>query len=104
MPFREPPRTKSSRGASPSKQYADCAQSYRKQPGRHLLARGNDGVVLACVMDWSKFARPAHKLVGLTRHGRDNHRHLVVAVDFSLNELRHVPDAIEVRDRGAAEF
>ena len=49
-------------------------QHDREEPGRHLLAGRDDGVVLARVMQNGRFAHPRDELVGHSRHGRDDDR------------------------------
>ena len=76
----------------------------REQPGGDLLARGDDRVVFARVMQRRGLARPGDQLVGLARHGGDDHRDLVAGVDLALDVARDVADAVEIGDRGSAEF
>ena len=76
----------------------------REQTGGHLLAGGDDGVVFARVMQGRGLARPGDELVGRARHGGDDDRDLVAGVDLALDVARDVADAVDVGDRGAAEF
>ena len=49
-------------------------------------------------------AAPFDQPVGGARHGRDHHRDLVAGIDLALDVARHVADALDVGDRGAAEL
>ncbi len=83
---------------------ADGAQRHGRQSGRDLLAGRDHHVIFARVVQGRELAGPAHELVGLARHGRDHHGHLIAAVDLTLHQIRHMADAVEVGHRGAAEF
>ncbi len=75
-----------------------------QQPGGHLLAGGHDRVVFAGIVQGSGLAAPAHQPVGGARHGRDHDGDLVAGIDLALDVARDVADALDVGDRGAAEF
>ena len=49
-------------------------------------------------------AAPGDQLVGRAGHGRDHDGDLVAGVDLALDVARHVADAVDVGDRGSAEF
>ena len=51
-------------------------QRDRQQAGRHLLARGDDGVVFPGVVQAGDGIGPADQLIGRAGHGRDDHGHL----------------------------
>src|SRR6185437_4770214 len=76
----------------------------RQQAGGHLLARGDDDVVFAGVMERTGLARPLDELVGRAGHRRYHHRDLVAAIDLALHPRRHIADAIDIGHRGAAEL
>ncbi len=84
--------------------HADRLQHDGEQAGRHLLAGGDDGVVLARVVQGGGLAHPGHQLVGGAGHGGDDDGHLVAGIDLALDVARDVADALDVGDRGAAEF
>ncbi len=75
-----------------------------EQPGRDLLARGDDGVVFARVVERREAGAPGDELVGGARHGGDDDRDLVARVHLALDPGGDVPDAVEVGHRGAAEL
>ena len=79
-------------------------QHDREETGRHLLARGDDGVILARVVQDRGLAHPGDELVGHAGHGGDDDSDLVAAVDLPLHVTRDVADALDVGDRGAAEL
>ena len=71
---------------------------------RHLLAGGDDGIVLARVMQHGGFAHPGDELVGHARHGRDDDGDLVAGVHLALDVARDVTNALDVGDGRAAEL
>ena len=75
-----------------------------EQPRGHLLAGGDDGVVLARVMQHGRLAHPADELVGGAGHGRDDDGDLVAGIHLALDVARHVADALDVGDGRAAEL
>ena len=79
-------------------------QRDRQQAGGHLLAGGDDGVVFARVVQRRQSLAVRHELVGGAGHGRDHDRDLVAGLDLALDAAGDVADAVEVGDRGAAEF
>ena len=83
---------------------AERLQRDRQQAGRHLLAGGDHGVVLARVVQRRRFRRPADQLVGLAGHGGDHDGDLVARVDLALHMLRNVADALDIGDGRSAEF
>src|SRR6516162_2298529 len=76
----------------------------REQAGSDLLAGGDNDVIFARVMHEARLARPIDKLVRNSRHCRDDDSHLVSGVDFAPDPLGNVLDAIDIGERGAAEF
>ena len=74
------------------------------RPGGDLLAGGDHGVVFARVVQRRGLAAPGHQLVGRARHGRDHDGDLMAGVDLALDVARDVADAVDIGDRGAAEF
>ena len=79
-------------------------QHDRKQPGGDLLAGGDHRVVFAGVVQRRGLAAPGHQLVGLAGHGGDHDGHLVAGVDLALDVARDIADAVDIGDRGSAEF
>ena len=84
--------------------HAHRLQRERQQPGSHLLARGDHGVIFAGIVQRRYLARPGDQLVGLASHGRDDHGDLVAGVDLAFDVARDVPDAVDVGDGRPAEF
>jgi len=83
---------------------AERLQDDRQQPRGHLLAGCHHRVVLARVVQRCGLAHPGDQLVGHARHGGDHHGDLVAGIDLALDVMRHVADALQVSDRGAAEL
>jgi hypothetical protein len=88
---------------------AHVAQGHGQQTGRHLLARGDDGVVLVVrfretLRGAARTVGPGDQLVGLARHRRDDHRHLLARRDLGGDQARHPTDALQVGHRRAAEL
>ena len=79
-------------------------QRDRQQPGGDLLARGHDGVVFARIVQDRGFAAEVDQLVGRARHRRNDDGDLMAGVHLALDVARHVADAIDIGDRGTAEF
>ena len=86
-------------------------QHERQQARRHLLARGNHGVIFTRVIDIEVrtfglgcFLHPAHKFVRLAGHRRDHHSDLMARIDLTFDVPRHIADAGDVGDGGSAEF
>ena len=75
-----------------------------EQAGGDLLAGGDDGVVLARVVQGGGLAHPGDQLIGDARHGRDDDGDLVAGIDLALDVARDVADALDVGNRGAAEL
>src|SRR5688572_18510820 len=65
---------------------------------------GAVGIVFDRVMQRRGVARPGDQLVGLPGHGRDHDGDLVAGIDLALHVARHIADAVDVGDGGAAEF
>ena len=90
---------------------ADRLQHERQQPRRHLLARGDHGVVLPGIVDVEvgalglrRFPDPADQLVGLAGHGRDDDGDLMAGIDLAFDMARDVADAADVGHGRSAEF
>ena len=83
---------------------ADVLQRDRQQAGGDLLAGGDHGVVFAGVVQRRGLAAPGDELVGRARHGRDHDGDLMAGVDLALDVARDVADAVDIGDRGSAEF
>src|SRR5690606_16072387 len=77
----------------------DCEQA-----SRDLLTRGDDGVVLAGVMDKGGLANPGDELVCMSSHRGDDHSHLVLGVVLPFDVPGHVANAVDVGDGRAAEL
>ena len=75
-----------------------------EKPRRHLLAGGDDRVVLARIVEHGRLAHVGDELVGHARHGRDDDGHRVAGVDLALDVARDIADALDVGDGGAAEL
>jgi hypothetical protein len=75
-----------------------------EQPGAHLLARGDHGVIFTRVVHGSRLPAPFDELVGGAGHGRHDNGDLMAGVDLALDVLRDVTDAVEIGDRSAAEL
>ena len=83
---------------------ADAFQHDREQAGRDLLAGGDHRVVFAGVVQGGRAPAPADQLVGLAGHGGDHDGDLVAGVDLALDVVRDIADAVDIGDRGSAEF
>ena len=83
---------------------ADAFEHDREQPGGDLLAGGDHGIVFARIVQRRGLARPGDQLVGLARHGGDHDGDLVAGIDLALDVARDIADAVEIGDRGSAEF
>ena len=83
---------------------ADALQHHRQQPRRHLLARGDDRVVFAGVMQRRGFPAPPDQLVSLARHRRYDHGDVVPGVHLTLDVIGDVADALDIGDGGSAEL
>ena len=75
-----------------------------EEPRGDLFAGGHHHVAFARIMQRRQIARPPYQLVGLSRHGRDDHRDRIAAFHPRLHQLGDVTDAVEIGHRGAAEF
>ena len=84
--------------------HAHGLQHDGEQAGGHGLAGGDDGVVLARIVQGRGLAHPRHQLIGGAGHGRDHDRHLVAGVHLALHVTRDVADALDVGDGRPAEF
>jgi 2-polyprenyl-6-hydroxyphenyl methylase/3-demethylubiquinone-9 3-methyltransferase len=74
------------------------------EAGGDLLAGGNHRVVFPRVEERREGLAIADELVGHPGHGGDDDRHLMALVGLGLHPPRHIPDPVEIGDRGAAEF
>jgi hypothetical protein len=79
-------------------------ERHREQAGRDLFARGDDGIVLARIVQRRCLPAPFDELVGRARHGRYNHGNLVPRVHLALDVEGDVSDAVDIGDGRAAEF
>ena len=75
-----------------------------EQPGAHLLARGDHGVIFARVVHGRRLPAPVDELIGRAGHGRHDDGDLMAGVDLALDVLRDVADSVEIGDRSAAEL
>lgn len=75
-----------------------------QQPCGHLLAGSDNCVIFARVVKWGDFAYPVNQLVGGTSHGGDDDCDLVASINLAFDVRRHLADALDVCDGGAAEF
>ncbi len=75
-----------------------------EEPGGHLLAGRDHGIVFARIVQRRAVAAPGDQLVGDPGHRGDDDRHLMAGVDLALDVARDVADALDVGDRGAAEL
>jgi len=83
---------------------AEILQRQRQQPGCHLLARGDDDVIFARVVQTRDLVGPVDELVGGAGHRRNHDGNLVAGVDLALDAPGDVLDPIDPGDRRAAEF
>ena len=79
-------------------------QPKRHQPGGDILARADNGIVFARVVEGRGFLDPTDKLVGPARHRRDDDDHVIAVGHFACDALRGPGDPVERGDGGAAEF
>src|SRR3546814_17869767 len=84
--------------------HAQVLQRQRHQSGGDLLAGGDDGVVFPRVVQPADPIDIADQLVRYPGHGGDADRHLVAVVDLRLDSACRVADAVDIRNRRAAEF
>ena len=61
-----------------------------KQARGHLFTGGDDGIVLAHVMQHGGLAHPGDELVGHAGHGRDHDGDLVAGIDLALHVTRDI--------------
>ena len=83
---------------------ADFLQCHRQQAGGHLFARGDDGVIFALVAQRRRFLAPTHEFIGFPGHCRHDDRDIETGVEFPFNMARDISNALDIGDRGAAEF
>ncbi len=85
-------------------------QHQREQARGHLLAGSDDRVIFALIVDGAvarasrRLLHPGDELIRLAGHGRDDDRDLISGVDLAPHMARDIADALEIGDRGAAEF
>ena len=79
-------------------------QRQRQQAAGDLLAAGDDHVVFGRIVERIGLAAEVDQPVGLARHRRDHHRHLVPGGLLLAHDLGHAADALGAGHRGAAEF
>ena len=87
-----------------ARRHAGLLQRDRQEPRRHLLAGGDDGIVLARIVEARCALDPGHEFIGLAGHRRHHHRHLVTRVDLALHMAGDVADAFEIGDGRAAKL
>ena len=75
-----------------------------EQPAGHLLAAGDDHVILSRIVKRCGFAAELDEPVGFTGHGGDDDGKLVAALGLALHERRDMANALDARHRGAAEL
>ena len=83
---------------------AELLQRERQQADGHLLAGRDDDIVFARVVQRADAGVTVDQLVGGAGHGRDDDGDLVAGIDFAFDLARDILDAVDVGDRGAAEF
>ncbi len=90
---------------------ADRLQRDCQKAARHLLAGRDDSVIFARIVerrtgtaDLRHVLHPAHQLVGLAGHGRNDHGNLIACLDLAFDVARHIIDAFQIGHRCAAEF
>jgi hypothetical protein len=84
--------------------HAHRLQRDGQQAGGHLFARGDHGVIFALVIERIGLLAPADQFVGLAGHGRDDDGNIIAGIDLAFDVARDILDALDVGDRGAAEF
>ena len=92
------PAEPGARGESP------LLQGDSEEPGRHLLARGDDRIIFALIVMARRVLAPGDKLIGLARHGRDDDGDRMAGLAFALDVTRDIADAVHVGDRSATKF
>ena len=75
-----------------------------EQSGGDLFAGRHHRVVFARVMQHRRLPAPLDQLIGGAGHGGDDDGDVIAGVDLALDVARHVADAVEIGDRGSAEF
>ena len=83
---------------------ADVIEHDRQKPGCHLLTGSHDDIVLLGIIEGCAFLAPGNQFIGLARHGRDNHGHIMPGVPLTLDVPCHILDAFDRGDGGSAEF
>ena len=83
---------------------AHVLEGHGEQPGRHLLATGNNHVIFLRVVERGGLAAQLDEAVGLAGHGGDDDEHLVAALRLAPDTLGDASDALDPRHRRAAEF
>jgi len=83
---------------------ARLLQRQGEQPRRHLLARGDHGVIFAHCHAERGLLAPGDEFVGLAGHGRNHDRDLMTRRDLAVDVPHDILDALDGGDRGAAEF
>src|SRR5262249_8050160 len=84
--------------------YAHAFKHDCKQAGGDLFSGGDNGVVLAGIVQHGRLSRPLDQLVGYTGHGGDDNSHIVAGIDLAFDVASHVADTVEIGDRWSAEF
>ena len=88
---------------------AFAAQRQREQPGRHLLSRGDNHIVLVVVkvageVLAGRAIRKGDQLVGLPGHRRHDHGHLLALGSARSHDLGDVGNTVQIANRSAPEF
>ena len=83
---------------------AHVLQDNREQARCHLFAGGDDRIIFARVIQGRALFAPGDQLIGLARHGGDDHGHIVASGDLALHMARDILNALNIGDGRAAEF
>jgi hypothetical protein len=79
-------------------------QRHGQQAAGHLLAAGDDHVIFGGIVERMGLAAEVDQAVGLARHGRDDHRHLMPGFLLAFDDARHAPNTLGPGHGGATEF
>ena len=83
---------------------AEILQRERHQAGGYLLARGDDDIILARIVQPAHPPRPFDELVGRPGHRGHDDGHFVAGIDFALHAACGIADPLDISNRGPAEF
>jgi len=84
--------------------HADGLQRDGQQAGGDLFAGGDHRIVFARVVQRREGLAPGDKLVGRTRHRRDDDGNLIPLLHLVFHARCDVADSVEIGDGGAAEL